>query len=679
MNKHLLSVFALGGFTLSSAFAQVANYSFTQNVGTYTELTNPTVLATASSTDDLENTAYTTTLPFVFNFNGVDYTTIHVYAAGYVSFGTESILGTYYQYKPLTQDTAHEGIIAVCNEKLVGLNNDGKVGEISYKVEGVAPNREFVIQWKDFTRYRFMGYDTDRYELNFQLRLQENQNVIKKVYQATAVGNPSVEFITVGLRGTTSADFAVRESSTGVWSATTAGETKYKTISITPSTLPQSGLTYTWTPSGISTPTTCPAVATFDFTFENNTTETLFSTDCWKGTHTSFPTVSVTNAAGGTGDIALPDKVLQIYKSGTITTPITLVTPEVSSTNGTHALSFDIELALAGTPTAIDGNEKIIVGTMSDANDFSTFVATNQEFAVNQTGTFTTAPIVFPTNHKYVAIRFDFGVAGHKALIVDNIKWQEAPAQETCPAVNTFTYDFENQTNATVFETGCWKGTHTSYPTISITNMGGMGGNIQLSDYVMQVYKGGSVSTPITLVTPKVSTTSGTHVLSFDIESAITGMAITGTEKIVIGTMSDNTDFTTFVSTGQEFAVSESGSFTTAPITFPANHQYVAIQLDLGTSGHKVVVLDNIKWDVPLSTPKLDKNAVKLFPNPVSDILYVETDELIKEIAIYDTVGKMIDSTEKFFINVNSLEKGIYILKVENQAGAIGNYKFIKQ
>lgn len=63
------------------------------------------------------------------------------------------------------------------------------------------------------------------------------------------------------------------------------------------------------------------------------------------------------------------------------------------------------------------------------------------------------------------------------------------------------------------------------------------------------------------------------------------------------------------------------------------------------------------------------KSTLKVYPNPVSNIFSVQTDEKIKSIELYDTLGRKIKSlpTEK----TNTLEgvaKGVYFLKVKTDA-----------
>lgn len=432
--------FLIASVLMSSlpAIAQVSTYSFSQQEGVYTPLETPEVVAEvsgASMTERLDTGFYTRELPFTFQFNGVAYNSVHIYTDGYVTFG--SWTSPLAHHKPITHSASlHEGVIAVFNDDLEGLDLEGKKGQISFKIVGEAPNREAVIQWKNFTRYSVMGNYTERYELNFQLRLSEGTNVIKKVFDISVVGQPDDRYITSGLRGNSPADFATRKAEgddVNNWSITTQGTAAADAILTKPNTLPSSGFTFIWTPAGVAptptptpTPTDCVAEDQFDFDFENMTVVDLFEDYCWNANYTTYPTVSVTNAAGGSGNITLPDNVLQIYKGATTTNDIILVMPEVSTTNGTHRLSFDIELALSGSPMGITGNEKIVVGTMSNQSDFSTFTPTGHEFAVNATGTFTTPAITFPAGHKYVAIRFDFGTQPHKAMVLDNVKWEES-------------------------------------------------------------------------------------------------------------------------------------------------------------------------------------------------------------------------------------------------------------
>ncbi len=63
------------------------------------------------------------------------------------------------------------------------------------------------------------------------------------------------------------------------------------------------------------------------------------------------------------------------------------------------------------------------------------------------------------------------------------------------------------------------------------------------------------------------------------------------------------------------------------------------------------------------------KSTLKVYPNPVSSVFSVQTDEKIMSVELYDTLGRKIKSlpTEK----TNTLEglaKGVYFLKIKTHS-----------
>ncbi len=89
-------------------------------------------------------------------------------------------------------------------------------------VNGVAPNRQFVIQWTQAKRYS--GGTTDN--INFQMLINEaggvpNLQTLQVIYGTSTTTDVSNLDTQVGLRGADSLDFNARKSTTG-WAATTA-------------------------------------------------------------------------------------------------------------------------------------------------------------------------------------------------------------------------------------------------------------------------------------------------------------------------------------------------------------------------------------------------------------------------------------------------------------------------
>jgi hypothetical protein len=75
-----------------------------------------------------------------------------------------------------------------------------------------------------------------------------------------------------------------------------------------------------------------------------------------------------------------------------------------------------------------------------------------------------------------------------------------------------------------------------------------------------------------------------------------------------------------------------------------------------------------------------DGNSFVLYPNPVKDLLYIKSNDFstIKNIKIIDLQGKLIIEDANETINVNSLSKGLYIIKVITEEGEFTK-KIIKE
>ena len=80
------------------------------------------------------------------------------------------------------------------------------------------------------------------------------------------------------------------------------------------------------------------------------------------------------------------------------------------------------------------------------------------------------------------------------------------------------------------------------------------------------------------------------------------------------------------------------------------------------------------------------ENKVNIYPNPVDDILYIETNENIEEIVIYDVKGskvyeqvnKSVSVSMSESISVSSLKPGVYFVKI-NCGDTVLTDKFIKK
>jgi len=77
-----------------------------------------------------------------------------------------------------------------------------------------------------------------------------------------------------------------------------------------------------------------------------------------------------------------------------------------------------------------------------------------------------------------------------------------------------------------------------------------------------------------------------------------------------------------------------------------------------------------------------DSFDVQIYPNPVSDYLYISYQDSIDKIEIYNLIGKKVfestHNSQEIKINISQLETGVYFLKVYVNNENLKIYKIIK-
>jgi hypothetical protein len=80
----------------------------------------------------------------------------------------------------------------------------------------------------------------------------------------------------------------------------------------------------------------------------------------------------------------------------------------------------------------------------------------------------------------------------------------------------------------------------------------------------------------------------------------------------------------------------------------------------------------------PSSTNSVDLEKLKVFPNPTSNIVNIETIERIEYIKILDISGRLIKEVNQIYIDLSDLINGLYVLQVKTTKGEIINRKVLK-
>lgn len=82
-----------------------------------------------------------------------------------------------------------------------------------------------------------------------------------------------------------------------------------------------------------------------------------------------------------------------------------------------------------------------------------------------------------------------------------------------------------------------------------------------------------------------------------------------------------------------------------------------------------------------MSVSDVSNSELKIYPNPVKDLIYLDAKEKISEIRLYDLAGKYFGElklSNQNSADLSSIVSGIYLLKVKTETG-IYNLKFVKK
>jgi len=288
-----------------------AGYLFSSASGTYTEITGGTLVT--SSCDDTSYGTYA--IGYSFTFDSIAYTTFGIQCNGFIAMGASPSSS----YTPISTGATNNIISALGGDLQTNTTNS----EIRYEVLGSTPNQVLVVQYKNFRPYNATGHIN-----NFQIRLYETSNIVDIVYGAFTV--PASNTRQVGLRGASSADFNNRM--TGTWDASLAGTANTSSMTLSSTSYPSSGQTYTWTPD------TSPRLST---STKSATPETVV------GESIAYTIHVINNGAGPANNATLTDPL----PPGT-----TYVIGSVSCTSGTCSYNAGLNQIEWGGVVPVGGN-----------------------------------------------------------------------------------------------------------------------------------------------------------------------------------------------------------------------------------------------------------------------------------------------------------------------------------
>jgi len=81
-----------------------------------------------------------------------------------------------------------------------------------------------------------------------------------------------------------------------------------------------------------------------------------------------------------------------------------------------------------------------------------------------------------------------------------------------------------------------------------------------------------------------------------------------------------------------------------------------------------------------LSTNNIDfKKIIAIYPNPTKGNLFINSNESIEKVEVYNYIGQKVLESNKYSINVNNLTRGMYLLKVYTANEKVVIKRFVKE
>jgi hypothetical protein len=162
----------------------------------------------------------------------------------------------------------------------------------------------------------------------------------------------------------------------------------------------------------------------------------------------------------------------------------------------------------------------------------------------------------------------------------------------------------------------------------------------------------------------------GTDAATTIIRSRLRNVASDETSAVSTTTGINSVVYDAFVGTGAHLLIYGWNPFVGAFGTdYQINQVYILNEITITVDGTGV-----------LSTEKINSFEFNTYPNPVSNVLNINSQETIQSVEVFNLLGKKVLSTKNVngSLDVSSLSKSVYILKLTSDNG-VSTKRFVKQ
>lgn len=605
---------------------------------------------------------------------------MNVSTNGFITFGSTAPTTT--NTTPVSSTAAYDGAIAAFGRDISSMFDiSGVTGNISWETIGTAPNREVVVQWKNF-RPNSSTSTSAAYSFSFQVRLHETSNVINTVYDTGAyvAGSTAVSgTVQIGLRGTSSADFNNRLNATTLeFYNSTAGTANSSTQNFntgnTVPGMPTSGLTYTWTPptcwapQGVVVLSTTSTTANISWTAPSTAPsgyDIYYSTSSVPPTSSTVPSLSGVTGTSVTLPSLTPATAYYVWVRSNCGSGNTSVWSLVS---GQFTTACQPPALISTTGATVCGSGTATLNATADAGANVTWY--DAATGGNQLGTgtsYTTPVLTTTTNYWATASIGGIQTTGKQTYTTSPSSGAgttnfglvfDVLAPLTISSVTIYPVSSTNATGTVTIDVIDGSGAVVKTKTINVTGAPTSAPVAQVVSLDFQMAPGTNYK-----MRPGFTGISG---LLFD-PSANAPSGNYGYPYAVPGLLSINTS-----------------TLTAAPTNTVRNDLYYYFyDWKIGTKceSARTMVTATVNSSCLSTAEVKEKDMMKVYPNPFTDVINIDRPELVKSIQVTDVSRKLIKNNlqPESVLRLNDLSSGLYILILDMKDGTKQSIKVIKK